>query len=404
VPIDGKTETLNIDTVILATGQAVEPEGLTGLNLTRKRAIVYDKFTHATSLGGVFAGGDCGNDKISIAIESIAAARKTALSVDAYLHGAPVALAAQYVHEREDISEKTFEDRERMCRAEYKSLSPEQRRDNFLQVYESFTHDDAAREASRCLECGCSDYFECKLLKNARSYGVAPECFCGGKTLTELDDAHPYVKRDPNKCILCGLCVRVCAQLVGAEALGLTARGFDVVVRPAMGKPLEETSCVSCGMCVSVCPTGALREKTPLAKPVPLEETVTETTCVGCSVGCSTKITTHGNIPLRILPRNGGVNRSSLCRNGRFALVDYPEPKALDERAYRDAILLMGKALQRAQAVYGASSAAIALSAYHTNEEIAAAQRFTARLGVRLISPGSTPSPLLTSPNTFSQL
>ena len=72
VPVEGKTETLDVDNVILAIGQAVDPNGFNGLDLTRKKGFAYDPETYMTSMEVVFAGGDCGNDKISIAVEAIA--------------------------------------------------------------------------------------------------------------------------------------------------------------------------------------------------------------------------------------------------------------------------------------------------------------------------------------------
>jgi formate dehydrogenase major subunit len=72
----------------------------------------------------------------------------------------------------------------------------------------------------------------------------------------EFEDNHPFIVRDPNKCILCGLCVRVCDEVMGVGALGLVHRGFDTVVKPTLEKPLVESGCVSCGQCVNVCPTG----------------------------------------------------------------------------------------------------------------------------------------------------
>ena len=85
--VEGCTEELEVDMVILAIGQAVNPEGITGVEFTRKNGIVYDKDTFMTAIPGVFAGGDCGNDKISIAVESIADARKGSDVVDSYLAG-----------------------------------------------------------------------------------------------------------------------------------------------------------------------------------------------------------------------------------------------------------------------------------------------------------------------------
>ena len=116
VPVEGKFEYLDIDTMILAIGQAVDASMFEGLDKTRKNAIAYDPETFMTSIPGVFAGGDCGNDKISIAIEAIADARKSSYVIDAYLNGEDVKYEKPFVVERHDITERTFEDRERECR------------------------------------------------------------------------------------------------------------------------------------------------------------------------------------------------------------------------------------------------------------------------------------------------
>ena len=99
--------------MILAIGQAVDASMFEGLDKTRKNAIAYDPETFMTSIPGVFAGGDCGNDKISIAIEAIADARKSSYVIDAYLNGEDVKYEKPFVVERHDITERTFEDRER---------------------------------------------------------------------------------------------------------------------------------------------------------------------------------------------------------------------------------------------------------------------------------------------------
>ncbi len=71
-----------------------------------------------TSIPGVFAGGDCGNDKISIAIEAIADANKAAIVIDSYLNGEAVSYEKPFVVERDDVTEKTFEDREKTLQRE----------------------------------------------------------------------------------------------------------------------------------------------------------------------------------------------------------------------------------------------------------------------------------------------
>ena len=260
VPIEGKTETIPLDNVILAIGQAVDAS-IFDCDKTRKGAIAYDKETFMTSIPGVFAGGDCGNDKISIAVEAIADAKKVSEIIDAYLDGETIRYEKPYFVTRDDITEKTFEDREKMCRPEIPQLSPEERKGNFSEVVpDCFTPDEAEEEAHRCLECGCHDYFECKLIDLAHQYDVEPARFDGDKNQIEFEDDHPFIVRDPNKCILCGLCVRVCDEVMGVGALGLVNRGFDTVVKPNLEKPLAKSGCVSCGQCVSVCPTGALQE------------------------------------------------------------------------------------------------------------------------------------------------
>ena len=87
VPVEGKKETVDVDTVLLAIGQAVDASMFEEFEKTKRGAIAYDSRTFRTSVEGVFAGGDCGNDKISIAVESIADARKASLMIDAYLNG-----------------------------------------------------------------------------------------------------------------------------------------------------------------------------------------------------------------------------------------------------------------------------------------------------------------------------
>ena len=84
----------------------------------------------------------------------------------------------------------------------------------------------------------------------ANIYKVEPERFEGEKVILPIEDSHPYILRDMNKCILCGLCVRTCDEVMGVGALGLVTRGFDTQVQPALGLGLEETSCISCGQCV----------------------------------------------------------------------------------------------------------------------------------------------------------
>jgi formate dehydrogenase major subunit len=421
-PIEGKTETIDIDTMILAIGQAVDPIGFDDIELTRKKGIVYDPDTFMTSVEGVFAGGDCGNDKISIAIEAIADAKKASGVIDAYLRGEKVKFEKPYTVERHDITEKTFEDRERQCRPKMDHLHPEQRKDNFTEVVFGYDEEKAMADAKRCLECGCHDYFECKLIDFANEYKVKPDRFAGDINKVEFEDNHPFILRDPNKCILCGLCVRVCDEVMGVGALGLVHRGFDTVVKPTLEKPLVESGCVSCGQCVSVCPTGALQERLTIAKSIPLKTEVTDTTCSYCSVGCSLHLETYGDMLIKAVPdKEGAVNKGLLCGKGKFGfdcaeldgkLVDpmIKKEKGLEKVDYHEAFVLTAKKAQSIGAKYGKDAVAVAISDRYTNEEAYAMKKFADTIGAKTLCFNNRQSGISkvlgfdASPNTIDEL
>jgi bidirectional [NiFe] hydrogenase diaphorase subunit len=83
-----------------------------------------------------------------------------------------------------------------------------------------------------------------------------------------VDDSHPRITYDPNKCVLCGRCVRVCREQVKEPALGFAYRGFKRVVTTFGGEPLANYRCQACDACASVCPVGALVLKKGLKEPV----------------------------------------------------------------------------------------------------------------------------------------
>lgn len=422
VPVKGKTETLDVDTIILAIGQAVDAKPF-DVEKTRKNAIAYDPDTFMTSLPGVFAGGDCGNDKISIAVEAIADAKKASIVIDSYLNGEAVSYAPPYFVERTDITEKTFEDRERLCREKADQLTAAERKDNFSEVvYNGLTEDQAVAEASRCLECGCHDYFECKLIDYANQYDVNPDRFAGEKNLIEFEDDHPFIVRDPNKCILCGLCVRVCDEVMGVGALGFVHRGFDTVVKPSMEKPLTESGCESCGQCVSVCPVGALQERQTVQKEVPLDTDITETTCAFCSVGCTLNLETYGDMLVKANPsKDGTVNAGLCCGRGKWGFdMAYLEDKELDplirdgeefrRTDYHEAVMMTVKKMEAVKARHGEDSVAVAISDRYTNEEAYVMKKFAQTLGAKVFCFNQRPNGLKdvlgisASPNSIDEL
>jgi NADH-quinone oxidoreductase subunit G len=107
----------------------------------------------------------------------------------------------------------------------------------------------------------CQKNTNCKLQDLARKLGVTKVRFKPVKKTQPLDCSSPSLVRDPNKCILCGDCVRMCAEVQGIGAIDFAHRGHNVCVLPAFGRDLKSVECVYCGQCANVCPTGALTVK-----------------------------------------------------------------------------------------------------------------------------------------------
>ncbi|MFH1857151.1 MAG: NADH-dependent [FeFe] hydrogenase, group A6 [Candidatus Omnitrophota bacterium] len=101
----------------------------------------------------------------------------------------------------------------------------------------------------------------CELQRLAYSMGIRKRHFGGEKKHYEKDLSSASVIRDPNKCILCGRCVRICSEVQKINALRYAHRGFKTVVMPAYNMPLNESVCTNCGQCINVCPTAAFLEK-----------------------------------------------------------------------------------------------------------------------------------------------
>ena len=118
-----------------------------------------------------------------------------------------------------------------------------------------------ANHDRNCLTCEKSG--NCELQQYAEEYGIRTIRY-PDKDLAEyhlIDASSPSIVRDPNKCILCGACVRACTEFQGHSVLGFANRGSKTVVQPINGRPLGQVDCVNCGQCAAVCPTGALTIK-----------------------------------------------------------------------------------------------------------------------------------------------
>ncbi len=174
--------------------------------------------------------------------------------------------------------------------------------------------------ANHPLDCiTCQKTGECKLQDYCYRYGVSDSDFGGEVKELPHDESNAFFIRDMNKCILCGVCVGKCQDVVGAGAIDFTRRGFAANVGPAYEDRIEDSSCVFCGLCIDSCPVGALTPKHILGKGRPWEIEKTETICPYCSVGCNINLHTKGNEVIGVTPvDNNPVNRGHLCVKGKF--------------------------------------------------------------------------------------
>lgn len=409
-PIAGSEFSMEVDTVIAAIGQTIDASGITQdgqMELNRRGYIRVNEETMETSLKGVFAGGDCISGPAT-AVEAMAAGRRAAISVNQYLNGQLIIpIERPYNCTKGDLDEinaNEYSDVAHIPRTKMPTLAPEERTGSFNEIEFGFTEEMAKAEAERCLVCGCQAIFDCKLQQLATEYKVDDSHYAGRKRhLPVREDEHPYILRDPNKCILCGCCIRICDEVEGVAALGFTSRGFDTVIEPAMGMPLDETLCESCGQCISTCPTGALIPKICLPKPGPWELEAVPTICPYCGIGCNIELNVIGDKIVKVTrPVDSPVSNGNLCIKGAFNLCSIHDLRRLRnplikrdgelvEASWDEAIALAGEGLRQIKERSGGGRLAVLSSPQLTNEENYLVQKLArTALGTHNISSSAT--------------
>lgn len=321
VAIEGKTEYLPLDSVIMAIGQKLDGTDFENVvSLTDRGTINTDEDTFLTNLDGVFAIGDATNKGASIAIAAIGEADRCVKSVDAYLNGKELDFTPKYLSKRDDeridVSSKAV-----VPRTNAKVLDADIRKSNFDEVSLGLAVEEAKKEAERCLECGCREYFKCRLLSVAQRYDIHPDRFAGEMPQKYTRDENSFIERNTAKCILCGLCVRSCKEVMDISAIGLLGRGFKTSVSPAFALPLDQTKCTNCGLCVKLCPTGALTEKSALDKQVPLKEQYSIEKVTVDGKECELLVSRYNGEVIRAVPQNDNARACGLSREELIKLV-----------------------------------------------------------------------------------
>lgn len=244
-----------------------------------------------------------------------------------------------------------------------------------------------ANHPQDCLTC--EKMGTCKLAQYCYEYGVKTTTLQGERHNYAVDDSNPFIVRDPNKCILCGKCIRACAEITGKNNLDFAHRGFDMKATTFYDVPFVESDCVFCGNCVSVCPTGALMEKQMQGKVRHWEYQKVRTTCPFCGTGCNFDLCVKdGKVVGVVSDPESVVNGRALCIKGRFGWDYIYSDRRLtsplikrdgkfEPASWDEALDLIADRLSEIKAKYGPDSFASLSSARCTNEENYLVQKFT---------------------------
>jgi formate dehydrogenase major subunit len=269
VPVEGSEFTLACSTIVSAIGQIVDNDCIARDDLTTKHGtITTGRNTTETSISGVFSGGDCVSGP-DIAINAIGAGKQAAHEIDEFLRtGKVVPLSDPYNCSKghwKDVPPEEFRKVAPVERLEIPVIPLEARKTSFEESTHTWDGESAMNEAARCLSCGCIERYSCSLRHYASEFGVQFDQESPARPLP-VDDNHPFIVRDPGKCILCGLCLKVCREMEGSSALSFYETDNVLTIGPNDHRPLDMTVCVACGHCATTCPTGALSFKPVLSQ------------------------------------------------------------------------------------------------------------------------------------------
>ena len=303
-PAPGTEFVVKCDRVLLAIGQGPDLSwigpGNEGIEAVKWR-LKADAVTFETGRPGVFGSGDVRIGAATV-VQAIAEGRRCAYAVDAFLRGTDLS----ELRSRETLAEPElkflsitpYTDEPKEPRHRLRAMPAEERNQSYVEYEIPYSQSEVMAESSRCLQCTCEAIGYCDLRNLGLEYGTTLETLeprhnqgAGYRSVTEnrftganhdyiRDDSHAFILREPSRCIDCGRCAAVCADVVGAACYDFMRIGFDTLVTTPLDMSLNDTPCVSCGRCAETCPTGAL-----MLKPRVLEKyDVDESRCILCGI------------------------------------------------------------------------------------------------------------------------
>ncbi len=305
-PAPGTEFVVECDRVLLAIGQGPDLSwigpGNDGIADNRGR-LKADAVTFTTGRPGVFGAGDVRIGSATV-VQAVAEGRRCAYAVDAFLKGADLSqLHSPGVEPLVEwdpgfLSIPPYTGEVKEPRHRLSAMPAEVRARSYAEYEIPYAQSEAMAESARCLQCTCEAIGYCDLRNLGIEYGTTLQTLepgnnhgAGFRSVTEnrftganhdyiRDDSHALILREPSRCIDCGRCANVCAEVVGAACYDFMRTGFDTLVTTPLDMSLNDTPCVSCGRCAETCPTGAL-----MLKPRILEKyEVDETRCILCGI------------------------------------------------------------------------------------------------------------------------
>jgi len=237
--------------------------------------------------------------------------------------------------------------------------------------------------ANHPLDCPvCDRGGECELQEQTFDWGNLEERFTEKKNYHPEKYLSPMVANDPQRCILCKRCTRVCDEWMGEQAIEAGNRGADTVIGTYGGW----LNCSQCGNCIEVCPTGTLLDGTYRHQHRPWELNQTISTCTYCSDGCQLSVGSRGTEVVRIVARDryvNGLNGEFLCVKGRFGhpfinhsdrihtpLIRYQKGGKLVPATWDEALRFTAQRLREIRDAHGPNSIGVLGSPRLTNEAL----------------------------------